>query len=533
MKQTSLFLLLFVCVVSSLRAQFISQISETGSNITLSAVQVMGSGYIAAGSENNKVLLCEISNSGAVLSSREIVIVDESILPYVSSLVVDSEGRIVIAGYRVTADPYQYKSFVCRYDYAAATVNWIKLFENPGSAFLGMIEKKPGGPYIVCGQSVNSPNGEEGLLYSVNRNTGAFTLLNNYNFNNSSETYYNVIRAGGGYYTANRYNYEGGGSNRMRGTLSKFSYTGAESFTKAYLRNITTETARLYAADLCYAFSSIYMTVHGDETGTAVNDDLFVVRAKTDGNLSWAKLYDLTNHSDDGSFSSIKGKGANLYALGALNDGAPDYTGDLFLMKLDSAGNVIWANSYNVQSNTRSGRSNSLLINGANVITVGYVPDVFTGLNNGVFMVVKAATGTLPDGCSTVEPVNVISKTSTSYTSTLSSVVHAYTISGPVNTTAVSDEEFLKVCSNNDRMEDEHSFPGIYPNPTTGVFDIQLKGNQNTVELYIYNGQLIYSVTTGGSVVQINIESQPAGIYFAKIKNTATGEVISAPVIKQ
>lgn len=528
-----IFISLLTLAFLSVQAQFISQVSAPGANITLSAIQLYETGYMAAGSENNQVLLARLDNFGTVLNSYKITVVDESVLPYVSSMFIDSDGKIVIAGYRVTPDVYEYTSFVIKYDYATGSVDWIKLFENPGSAFLKIIEKKAGGSYIVCGQSINSPNGEEGILYSINRNTGNFTLLNNYNYNNSAETYYSLVKAAGGYYTANRYNFDGGGSSRMRATLSKFSYTGGQLFTKAYIKNITTDAARLYASDICYANGSLYMPVHGDETGSLLNDDLFILRAKTDGNLNWAKMYNLTNYGDDGSFSSIKSKGANLYVLGALNDGAGDYTGNIFIMKLDSAGAVNWANSYDIQGNSRAGRSDALLINGSNLVAVGYTHNGMTGFNEGAVLFIKNSTGTLNGGCSTTEPVSVTTKSTTSYSATLNAVTHTYTISDPDLITVSSDAENDIVCQNGARLEEAKAEFEIMPNPTNGAFHIKLNGDENRLEIYNYNGQLIQSAITSELNYYMDITASPSGIYYLKIANVNSDAIETITFIKE
>ncbi|MNR32346.1 hypothetical protein D3C85_1499220 [compost metagenome] len=60
-----------------------------------------------------------------------------------------------------------------------------------------------------------------------------------------------------------------------------------------------------------------------------------------------------------------------------------------------------------------------------------------------------------------------------------------------------------------------------YPNPTEGVFEIEVPTNKNEVviELYNFGGQLIsnknYVIENG--TAKLNLESQPSGIYAAKI----------------
>ncbi len=76
----------------------------------------------------------------------------------------------------------------------------------------------------------------------------------------------------------------------------------------------------------------------------------------------------------------------------------------------------------------------------------------------------------------------------------------------------------LGVTSNSNVKADEFI---VYPNPTKGIFEIglPLSIEEATIELYTINMQLIskksYSVSNGK--VQLNIEDQANGVYFAKI----------------
>ena len=60
-----------------------------------------------------------------------------------------------------------------------------------------------------------------------------------------------------------------------------------------------------------------------------------------------------------------------------------------------------------------------------------------------------------------------------------------------------------------------------YPNPTKGIFEIALPLSiqETTIELYNVQMQLISkkSYTLNNGKVQLNIENQPNGVYFAKV----------------
>ncbi|GAB5539915.1 MAG: hypothetical protein Salg2KO_20180 [Salibacteraceae bacterium] len=60
----------------------------------------------------------------------------------------------------------------------------------------------------------------------------------------------------------------------------------------------------------------------------------------------------------------------------------------------------------------------------------------------------------------------------------------------------------------------------VFPNPTTGLLNIDKKSNATTVDIYSTAGQFIDSRTVHGA--QIDLTDQPAGFYL--IKDSETGE---------
>jgi hypothetical protein len=58
----------------------------------------------------------------------------------------------------------------------------------------------------------------------------------------------------------------------------------------------------------------------------------------------------------------------------------------------------------------------------------------------------------------------------------------------------------------------------IYPNPSTGIFNINLNGINNPIKISVTNsqGQLIYSGQLNGSQ-QLDLSDQPNGVYFIRL----------------
>jgi hypothetical protein len=71
--------------------------------------------------------------------------------------------------------------------------------------------------------------------------------------------------------------------------------------------------------------------------------------------------------------------------------------------------------------------------------------------------------------------------------------------------------------------EDPMSAILIYPNPSTGIFNIDLQGIDNTLKMEVLNsrGQLIYSSKLNGSG-KLDLTSQPRGVYFIRLVNSTS-----------
>ena len=525
-------LVLLTCVgtLNALHAQYTTEFRTGTSDIVFNAVQVMGTDILVAGNDDNKVLFVRYDIAGNVIDSRTITVVDETILPYVCSMIVDSDGKIVFAGHRKTATEDETTAFIGKYDYTTNTVSWIKVLENPGSSFYKVIEKKAGSTYIVAGQTLDPVNNEEAVLFSVNRNTGNLTKLNNYNETTGGDTYYSIVRAGNSYFTSGRFTYAPGGSSRMRGCLSKFNNAGAEVFTKAYLRNLTTENGRMHAVDLAYANNELYMTIHGDETGVVLNEDLFIVNAETDGELNWANQYDFTNYDKSGSFRSIKVKGSSVYAMGNLYNLG---TGYLFLLKLDTVGNIIWSYSYSSLGN-KSNSPDAMLLYGSNIFMTGYVHDAGTVYTNGTLLMVKTATGTLPDDCSTSEPLIVTPKTTTAYANAITSVAHTYTVS--TGASALGEPDAFTsafTCALGLRESVQNNTLSLQPNPTNGLTQLQLDARSYTIQIFNMSGQCIYTQQTSERTLAIDASAFNSGLYLIHCTDKDSGKVQYVQLVKQ
>ena len=72
----------------------------------------------------------------------------------------------------------------------------------------------------------------------------------------------------------------------------------------------------------------------------------------------------------------------------------------------------------------------------------------------------------------------------------------------------------------------------IYPNPTEGIFSVEIKMNEpikTTIEIYDINSRKVYSGSTTESITNINLTGEAKGLYFVKMSNeiwVKTGKVM-------
>ncbi len=68
----------------------------------------------------------------------------------------------------------------------------------------------------------------------------------------------------------------------------------------------------------------------------------------------------------------------------------------------------------------------------------------------------------------------------------------------------------------------------IFPNPSTGVFNIQIENTDRAVAIEVYNtvGKLVTTARTSNKQAIVDLSEQPVGVYFVRIGNQAASRVI-------
>ena len=84
----------------------------------------------------------------------------------------------------------------------------------------------------------------------------------------------------------------------------------------------------------------------------------------------------------------------------------------------------------------------------------------------------------------------------------------------------------------NDQELEEENSTRIYPNPSNGLFTLDLKGRIRKIQVFNYNGKLVLEQDKSNSteLVDINLSNENTGVYLLKA-TTAEGKVVTFKLI--
>ncbi len=358
-----------------------------------------GNLYIG-GNRDSRTLLIKSDTNGNFIWSRSFQFSSSD--DVITDLIIDSAGFLLGCGF---SPPFNSNltGFAFKYDAAADVVVWVQQINQPGRA-VNIIETSTTDDYIIIGDRRSSPfpgNGEDGVMYRLDRNTGQLTgALERHYHHGSSETFASSILFNNEIYTTGRYT-NGGGPENMRVGFTKFDLNGNEVYTK--LSHVPlNNTARLYSNDLVAANNEIFVISSGDDDGTLIpGTNFFISNYSLNGNLNWVKKYNAQGLINEGSNELI-----------ALSDGllafCADRRGDenYILVKTDFNGTVIWAKKYGgIGFNNASTVTQHQILATENKLFLAGSTSAFGSGDTDILLMKLNIDGTLTENCNLVSDI--------------------------------------------------------------------------------------------------------------------------------
>jgi hypothetical protein len=274
-----------------------------------------------------------------------------------------------------------------------------------------------------------------------------------------------------------------------------------------------------------------------NSTSSGLDAEMYVVKFDANGNVIWAK----SSGGTEKDFASgvITDDQGNVYVTGyyssafisfgatTLNNSNGFSTYDLFIVKYNASGNILWAKTaggwgddiaYGI---TIDSYGNIYIIGtyalsisfGATTLTSNGAIDIFVvkldTLGNGLWL--KGIGSAYNEFCGNIS----ISASDNLY---VTGAIGPYVAFGmdTLNSSSTSEMFIAKldatiVSIDNKSLPDELS---TYPNPSTGIFKIKYSNNIKSIEVFNTMGDL---VLRQGNDNEVNLQEFPIGLYLARI----------------
>jgi len=272
--------------------------------------------------------------------------------------------------------------------------------------------------------------------------------------------------------------------------------------------------------DIIQTSTGEYIVTGATKSFGAGQVDIFLMKLSSIGNIIWAKTYGGTG---DDYANQVKKTNDGGFVIAGYTESFGN-GGDVLLIKTDSTGNILWSKTYGSsneegQGGTDVGLSLAKTNNDGYFVTSFTTNTDFTFANSYVIRTDSIGNS----GCvnyqnnvslTTLTPFFVINLLTLTETAII--LLNNITVADTVITLKTIDcfaSSVNEIISTDDI--------NIFPNPSNGQFTINEKGQRTMDKLEIYNllGEKIYTATNNKQqkTYDIDISNSPKGFYFVKI----------------
>jgi hypothetical protein len=324
---------------TSCNGTFLKIVGDEGQNVHGHGVYEAGDGNLyITGTKQDSALLIKMRPSGSIIWSRTFDILPNTV-DNIAEIIVDSEGMIVGCGQCGDVQPIE-AGFAFRYDPVGNTMLWTRLISTGSPYVMGIMEKSPGGNYILNSNPHEPFNNAQLTEISRADGTLAPSPLNKMFDVGSADNFNSTMIFNGKIYGVGRFT-AGNLFTDMRHTLTKIDLaTGQLEF--ANLGHFFAgPPARLYGMDFVIRNNNIISVGFGDETGEDLNNSkiFFYVDDLQGGTAGQSIRIDLQSTTSDAVDEIVRvPDGYILLCRSSFNSPA-----DIFLVKINLLGELIWS----------------------------------------------------------------------------------------------------------------------------------------------------------------------------------------------
>jgi hypothetical protein len=473
-----------------------------------SVQQTSDGGYIVAGFTDSfgsrYIFLIKTDANGNIIWAKTYVGIYEAAY----SVQQTSDGGYIVAG---TTWPFGGVSdiFLIKTD-ANGNIIWAKTYGGTGDDWASSVQQTSDGGYIVAGATTSFGAGSWDIFLIKTDANGNIIWAKTYGGTYSDFASSVQQTSDGGYIVAGyTYSFGAGYSNDIF-----FIKTDANG-------NII--SAKTYGGTGWDEASSVRQTSDGEyivagrtNSFGAGSDDIFLIKTDAYGNIIWAKTYGGT---DNDVASSVQQTSDGGYIVAGRTNSFGAGSDDIFLIKTDAYGNIIWAKTYGrtYWDNASSVRQTS----DGGYIVAGRTYSFGAGYD--IFLIKTDANGDI-SSCSifqnvspTVNTVSPMAPTPTPSVSSPSPIVSSVSPTVTSPTITVFEPCFLSI------SESCQIASGIIT-PYKGGIKVS-KSGEFEVKVYNVSGVMVKSIK-GKDEVKLELSR---GVYFVEV--VSGGKVIREKVV--
>jgi hypothetical protein len=315
--------------------------------------------------------------------------------------------------------------------------------------------------------------------------------------------------------------------------LMKLNKTGNKlwrtTFTEATSAGFNTGHSVQQTADNGYIITGTSQINYYDSTR---NKDVFIVKTDSLGNEKWRRFFG--GSKDDAGYFVQQDLDKNYLISGRTDSYVSGFGTDMYLIKLDTNGDSLWTKTYGGNfMETSSGLWTTtdggyILTGSSNTFSNGdFDGYVVKTNNNGDTLWTKHYGGTGVDYLSSVQQTSDNGYIFAGLTSILGS--------GDNNMYILKTDSLGEVLGPNGVTKKSSSSLNIevYPNPSSGIFNIKSPTDKTTVTIINLLGQTIYSESFNSGTIQIDLSQHPKGAYFYQVMNSDSGLMNTGKIVIQ
>jgi hypothetical protein len=272
--------------------------------------------------------------------------------------------------------------------------------------------------------------------------------------------------------------------------------------------------------------------------GTSTKNDVWLVKIDSNGNLQWSKVYGGASEDRGIYVKQTFGTPGYIFIGETIGNETQFPALRSFLYKVDFTGNFQWGKIYGDVSN--GSPADDYIDYAYETQQGGFLLTGTTGsFGAGMYDLWCIKTDNVgSSGCNevpTLPTVYIPALTTTSIT-TFQNITFTMPPYIPIDSINSSYQSTV-LCSNPpglgmNELSNENSLT-VYPNPSSGTFSIKLESANAKKQVSVYNtlGQLVFSSIETAPEFTIDLSAQPAGIYLVNVFDGKN--LISRKIIKE